>query len=228
LSASKLVQSLINTPLAAALKTHGFKRKTLVYKRAVGDVKHVLQVQWRPGKTRDEAELVLNLGASLPDVDRLLVRASSSDPSEYDCTVRTRVGPLRDGPLQSGPLQSGSDPWWSVSATDKGAPADLTSRVELAVIPWFALATDLAMLSKRLETPAGVWSDDSLVAVAVALALGDKGLAESRLNAEVTAILEKRRLRAAQFPNESSGGEVLERAIALGARHGLQLTAPAG
>lgn len=218
MSASKLVQSLINTPLAAALKTHGFKRKTLVYKRAVGDAKHVLQVQWRPGKTRDEAELVLNLGASLPEVDRLLGRASSPDPSEYDCTVRTRVGPA----------QTGSDPWWSVSATDTSAPADLASRVEQAVIPWFALATNLATLSKRLETPAGVWSDDSLVAVAVALALGDKGLAESRLNAEVAAIHEKRRLRAAQFSNESGRGEVLERAIALGAKHGLHLTAPAG
>ena len=218
MSASKLVQSLINTPLAAALKTHGFKRKTLVYKRAVGDVKHVLQVQWRPGKTRDEAELVLNLGASLPEVDRLLGRASSSDPSEYDCTVRTRVGPS----------QTGSDPWWSVSAADKSAPVDLTSRVEQAVIPWFSLATDLATLSKRLETPTGVWSDDSLVAVAVALALGDKALAESRLNAEVAAIHEKRRARAAQFPNESFGGGLLERAMELGGKHGLHLTALAG
>jgi len=55
------------------------------------------------------------------------------------------------------------------------------------VIPWFALATDLATLTKRLEKPAGL-SDNSFV-------------------------------RTAQLPNDSGGGEVLERTNALGAEH---------
>lgn len=210
MSASKIVQSLVAPPLGAALKAHGFTRKGLVFRRSVGDSKQVLQVQCGTG-SNGSAELVFNLGVLHPAVDRVLKRPRVKEPSEYECTFRTRIGPRARG-----------DSWWSIKAGDTAPPPGLMARVEKGVLPWFEMATDVASLTKALEA-GEVWSDDLLAPFGVAMALGQHELAAASLQRAVDDIQKKRKQRAAQFAKDPFGIDVLKRAKKLAAEHGLTL-----
>lgn len=209
MSPSTQVQSVIAVPLCTSLLAHGFDGRALAFRREVGGTTQVVQVQAKRG-TSGSAEFVLNLGVLLPEVDRMLRRPRVSKPMDTQCTVRTRVGP-----------RAGSKSWWTVKRGDTTAPSSLIRRVEKGVIPWFTMASDLAALSRALEAGKDVWSDDRLFGMGVAMALGDRALARARLQQEVAEIQAARAARAAQFPRDPFGTDVLRRAAKLGEEHGL-------
>ncbi len=215
MSGAKLVNGVLSSGVSALLRTHGFVRKSLVFRRKVGAAENVIQVQISRGSHATEAEFVLNLGTYHPSVERLLHEKVVTDPSEPACTVRERMGPK----------VRGNDPWWTLMPGEEaGIGAMLSTSIEDRVLPWLALTSDLSKLSLALKEGKSkrLWAPNSLADAAIALAIGKKPLAKTLIKktvADIEATLDERR---AHFgAKDPFGSAVLKLAARMRKEHGL-------
>jgi hypothetical protein len=202
MSSAKLVNAVVAAGVSARLRAHGFGREGLVFRRKVGAVSDVLQVQI------SGARFVLNLGAYHPEIERLLHERVVAKPSEPACTIRRRVGP-------KGVRR---DPWWTIKPGEEDRiAARVVAAIEERALPWFEAAHDLAALSRAAGDD--FWTPNLLTPAAIALAIGDSKLAATRVRAAVTSIEAERSKRG--YDRGPFGTDVLELAARLRDEHGL-------
>ncbi|MDE2408036.1 MAG: DUF4304 domain-containing protein [Xanthomonadaceae bacterium] len=165
---ARLIDHAIKGAPATLLKAQGFTRAGHDFHRMRGDLIDVVNFLSSVAERRREGRLTINVGIYSQRTNEALLRKPQPRPHEYDCALRSRIGEL---------LPSGIDKWWTVDPeTDSAKLAtELSIAVELAGLPWLEGIEDLPALSAQLAgTP-------SLEAAASALALGDRGEAERRL-----------------------------------------------
>lgn len=165
---ARLIDHAIKGAPTALLKAQGFTRAGHDFHRQRGDLIDLVNFQSSVAERRREGRLTINVGIYSQLTNEALLRKPQPRPHEYDCALRSRIGAL---------LPTGIDKWWTVKPDTDSAKlaAELALAVELAGLPWLQGFEDLPALSAQLATT------PSLESAASALALGDRGEAERRL-----------------------------------------------
>lgn len=146
----KRADSLIKAAVAAPLARHGFRRRGACYVRALGDLLHLVDVQYARITIATKRTFTLNCGIYVAGVTSALGNLPDPEqPGIADCCVRIRVGHL--GP----PYR---DVWWEISDED-GAEKDAHIRVEITdvvegnVLPFLAQFQTMQALAEMLTNP---------------------------------------------------------------------------
>ncbi len=216
MSGAKLVAAVVSSGVSALLRKSMFVRKGLVFRRAAGgNVIQVVEVKMQRGAHPGEALLVLEVGTYLPRLVSLLHERAIANPREYDCTIRTRVGPRTRG----------NDPWWPVMPGEEARVGSLVvSALDQRVFPWLDLTSDPKKLSAALDHDdrSLLWAPNMLTPAALAVDMGKKTLAKQRLAAAEGSIRTTLAERAADFgKNDAFGSDVLKLAARLRKEHAL-------
>lgn len=122
-SAPELIDEVAKVSLKPCLKLHGFRSKGLNFFREHQDLVDVANIQKGKWNSSSEAIFTINLGVYWRKVQEMIGRtAISFPPKEYECTVRTRLGPL---------FSEGRDYWWPIKTCSE------VSEVGTAVVQKF-------------------------------------------------------------------------------------------
>lgn len=166
-SALDAIASCIENGVVPRLIQEGFKKKGREYHLAGQDFFNVVAFQSSQSNTRDLAKFTLNLGVSLPTVEKLLGRSQVRGvPKECECTLRTRIGSLLSPP---------QDKWWMAEPnSDVGAlAASVLHDWEVLAKPWLEAHRDLRKARSLMEYW-GMFEQS----VAVSLLLGERDYAQ--------------------------------------------------
>lgn len=138
MSAAPLFQKIVKESISPFLAERGFSRKATTFRRELGEVMHLVEVQKSRRSSASTVVFTVNLGvASL----RLLRRAEK-DPVQWAwdaCHWRERLGDVAG---------AGSDVWWSISdeASAAAASSQVTQWLAASGLPALdALSTDAAL-----------------------------------------------------------------------------------
>lgn len=180
-TATQLLQTFLKSGVAPPLKAAGFTAQGRVWRREVGDVLQIIDIQLWKYNDALSARFTVELGVCFPQLLAAVAalnqfayfRPQLAKPSITECIERTRIGML---------LDDAHDHWWSVTASPSNLPdadeiiAPLMSRG----LPW------LQRYSSLEETwHAGTQGDGALrIAACAQLGLRDEALAAATRLAE--------------------------------------------
>jgi Domain of unknown function (DUF4304) len=169
-----LVELVLRTELAPALRKLGFKKELRNFRRSTAAALQIINVQSSAGNFEDRASFTVNLGLYFPEVPLAFGEPVDTSPPEYACHIRSRIGRLLAGP----------DHWWEVHSEKEAlATARQISSAVLGVgLPWLdAAAThaDAAVVCANASLPGH--------SVVLAFAAGDLNAAEEHLGRALTA-----------------------------------------
>ncbi len=134
--ASELIDTAIIKHIAPFLKLAGFRKKAHNFWRDAGHVIDVITIQKSQWNDAADAQFAVNLGLYWPRVQNAIGNtARGTPPREYDCVVRTRLGPLFDG---------GRDFWWKVrdEADVQAVGSDVVEKLREHGLPWLERGHD--------------------------------------------------------------------------------------
>lgn len=111
-------QNQLKVVLTPALKSEGFRQSGTTYRRTIGDVVHVIQVQ----SSRDGGQCCVCLGIHLTFLPTVGSNAPCDPKSikEPECEFRSRLKP-----------EGQSDHWWSYGTTEAEATTSVCSILDL-------------------------------------------------------------------------------------------------
>ncbi len=206
MNALELVERCVAAGPEEVFRELGFTREGLEFRRTVGGVLDVAEVQVRDEDAIGHARFVVNLGARHLAVHDVLGDAPLERPPSACCTVQTRVNRG----------DSGFDDWWKVTPGHEALVGGrVTSKLRQAVESWFSVANDLARLSELVDTDQRerFWCADPLAPAAMAIALGQFDRGRMRIDQVVKHVRELRQDRVERFrKNDPFGTLVLAKA----------------
>jgi hypothetical protein len=106
-------KDVVLTAMREALAPAGFRKRGANFKRAVGDIVHVVQLQSSSKSTSSVLVATVNLGVFSRELERRL-GGPVTDPTEADCHWRQRLGAL---------TPPDEDRWWDVRDLDAARSA---------------------------------------------------------------------------------------------------------
>lgn len=204
MNALELVDRCVAAGIEEVFRELGFVRDGLEFRRTVGGVLNVAEVQVRDEESIGSARFAVNLGAHHRQVEKILGEPPLERPSVGCCTVETRVNRG----------VSGYDDWWKVTRRHEALVGGrVATKLRQSVEPWFTMANDLATLNELVEDKHDFWCLDQLVPAAIALALGQFERGRARLDEVEGWIHAWRQHRLERFrKNDPFGTLVLARA----------------
>ncbi|WP_457356550.1 DUF4304 domain-containing protein [Roseateles sp. P5_D6] len=132
----------LKLPIVAAvyalLKPLGYRKSSALFRREIGDVVHLIEVQASVSNKVGDASFTVNIGVFAPELVYADVRDVTS-PSIPLAQWRTRLGQL---------APESQDLWWcATTRVDAEAAAkDIVERIEKHALPALAALPDLASL----------------------------------------------------------------------------------
>ena len=164
---AKRIDGIIREELAPLLKEVGFKKKARNFHREHADRIDVINVQASRYNDASSAKFTVNVGVYYPAIaemsDALPVKGA---PKEYDCTVHSRLGALRE---------DRRDFWWTIepSSEDAYIAKDLAHNVRVYCVPWLERMGNLDAVKDTMAS-----KNRSFIAAVIALHQGNRSEAQ--------------------------------------------------
>lgn len=130
----QFIKTIVSVALAEPLRSVGFKKAGLEWRRGFAGEAHIVSIQRSDWKREDEEDFTLHVGVLVHDVWRKRwSKAIPQRPKCHDCFPTMNIGTL-----VTDCTERTSDIWWKVrSSTDvERAAADLKQKVERYVLPF--------------------------------------------------------------------------------------------
>lgn len=168
---AKRIDAIIREELAPLLKEVGFKKKARNFHREHADRIDVINVQASRYNDASSAKFTVNVGVYYPAIaemsDALPVKGA---PKEYDCTVHSRIGALRE---------DRRDFWWTIEPSSDHASIakDLAQNVRVCCVPWLECMGNLDAVKDTMAN-----KNRSFIAAAIALHQGNRSEAQDFLD----------------------------------------------
>lgn len=185
--ASKMLNAYLKDAIAPVLLAAGFKATGRVYRRAVGEVLQVVDIQnWKfndPKRARFTVEVGVCFPSLLAAIAELesyaFYRPNLAKPGITECAVRRRLGMFLDPP---------QDTWWTVSATTGHVPPaeSVTGPLVSAALPWMQRMSDVSAW-------ASAGTDEHALSSPVMGVAAQYALGRDRVATEAAAALAKAR-----------------------------------
>ena len=172
-----VIDEVLRNGLAQELRSAGFKKAARTWRKPVGPLTQVTNVQASWTNQGDAGEFTINLGVYFPDAVRLFGLWPVKDkPGESDCIVSERIGFM---------MPRGTDFWWKVNpATNLELLGhELGTVWRTYALPWLDASTDLIVARDQLKTRSPLWAAIFSVLAGDRVAgreLFDRAIAESR------------------------------------------------
>ena len=157
----KAIDGVVSAELAPYLKSKGFKKRARDFYRVDHESIALINVQASQSNFGTEGKFTLNVGRYFPTVSDIDGKSMTGTmPKEYECTIRQRIGTLRDN----------NDHWWSLTSGSDSAAVSREVRkfAEAYAMPWLARTATIDSLRSMSDQLA------PLTAASVALLAGDK------------------------------------------------------
>lgn len=143
-------KKILQKSVQAILQSEGFIHKGIVYRRKVGNIQHVVDIQALSWTELDEVHFTINCGVFVPGVWTVYTtHADATAPSVVDCTIGTRPGTLA--------TPKRGDSWYlRTSDTPEQEAAiieDIRFVIQQIVLPFFARFPNEAAVASFLSAP---------------------------------------------------------------------------
>ena len=146
------IDEIVRNGLAQELRSAGFKKLVRTWRRSVGELTQVTNLQASWTNHGDAGTFTLNLGVYFPEAVRLFALWPVKEkPGESDCIVSERIGFL---------MPRGTDVWWEVNS---GTNVELLGH-ELALtwrthaLPWLDAHTDPVIARDFVRKVSPLWA----------------------------------------------------------------------
>ncbi|MBE9030611.1 DUF4304 domain-containing protein [filamentous cyanobacterium LEGE 11480] len=140
----QILQEIIATSVKPQLKALGYRKSALTWRKSVGELTHVVNVQLSRHNSPNSSRFTLNLGAYHPSIYTALHQvALQGKVLEYHCNPRVRLGTLIDG----------HDRWWPLTI-DPSAPnldQELDQQFRQFAVPWLEQFITLEAIYQYFE-----------------------------------------------------------------------------
>jgi hypothetical protein len=151
--------------MADLLGSEGLRRDRRTWRRTVGEVVQVTDVQASIHNYTDVARFTINLGVWHPTADKLLdrpVNPAERGPSVLECTMDVRIGQLAEDHV---------DTWWD-ALSELPVGAQVAAVVRDHGLGWLDLCSDPAQAIDWIEAAGYGVRDGPFVVLALAQSLG--------------------------------------------------------
>jgi hypothetical protein len=129
-SAAKVIDAIVAAGVHPVLKRMGFKRSAHTFRRQVGLVTQIVNIQGSDWNSAESGQFTMNLGVYFPDAARLQgIDEVRERPLAQHCLVQTRIGRVPPDDVNL---------WWEVSAaTDcRKLGEELSDVIRSRAVPW--------------------------------------------------------------------------------------------
>ena len=143
-------KKVLQKSVLAILQSEGFTQKGIVYRRKVGNIQHVVDIQALPWNPADTIDFTINCGVFVPGVWTVYTNLiDTAEPAVWECTIGCRPGSVATPKRR--------DSWYlKTSDTPEQEAAiveDIRFVIHQIVLPFFARFPDEAEVASFLSAP---------------------------------------------------------------------------